>query len=61
MEMWNRAQYKIQKTEGYYYTKQLFYIRHKRHGNTFYKESLLLFFGTYSCLLQTYKSPIYRP
>ena len=31
MKMWNRAQYKIQQTEGYYYIKQLFYIR---HGNT---------------------------
>ena len=26
MKMWNRAQYKIQQTEGYYYIKQLFYI-----------------------------------
>ena len=34
MKMWNRAQYKIQQTEGYYYIKQLFYIRHKRHRNT---------------------------
>ena len=32
--MWNRAQYKIQQTEGYYYMKQLFF-----------KESLLLFSG----------------
>ena len=57
--MQNRAQYKIQQTEGYYQTKQLFYIGHKRHGNTFYKESLLLFFRTYSYPLQAYKSPIY--
>ena len=34
MKMWNRAQYKIQQTEGYYYIKQIFYIRHKRHRNT---------------------------
>ena len=26
MKMWNRAQFKIQQTEGYYYIKQLFYI-----------------------------------
>ena len=25
MKMWNRAQSKIQQTEGYYYIKQLFY------------------------------------
>ena len=61
MEMWNRAQYKIQQTEGYYLIKQLFYIKHKKHENTFYKEGLLLFFLTHSCPLQTYKSPIYRP
>ena len=61
MEMWNRAQYKIQQTEGYYYIKQLFYIRHKKHWNTFYNKSLLLFFFTLSCPLQTYKTLIYRP
>ena len=60
MEMWNRTQYKIQQTEGYYSIKQLFYIRHKKHGNTFYNEGLLLFSLTLSCLLQAYKSPIYR-
>ena len=36
MKMWNRAQYKIQQTEGYYYIKQLFTQE--------YKESLFLFF-----------------
>ena len=51
MKMWNRAQYQIQQTEGYYYMKQLFY-----------KESLLFFFfWTSSCLFQAYKSPNYRP
>ena len=28
--MWNRAPYKIQQTEGYYYIKQLFYWNTKR-------------------------------
>ena len=34
MKMGNRAQYKIHQTEGYYYIKQLFYIRHKGHWDT---------------------------